>query len=62
MALAVSQDELNSAASRLVSELPQMRNLGKEEAQAHIGLLSHGNYYYNYGSNLSYYHQTQQQI
>jgi hypothetical protein len=44
MALAV---ELNSAASRLVSELPQMRrprNLGKEEAQAHIGLSSNGYY------------------
>ena len=37
-----------SAASRLVSELPQMRRPRKEEAQAHIGLSSHGYYYYIY--------------
>jgi hypothetical protein len=52
MALAVTSGSMEQQRGQLSShQLPRMRTTQqprKEEAQAHIGLLSHGYYYYYY--------------
>jgi hypothetical protein len=56
MALAVTSGSIEQQRGQLAShQLPRMRTTQKprkEEARAHIGLLSHGYYYYIYHNTL----------